>query len=84
MLCEIVNPGSIHKQLFRRDQFNEFAKFVRFFSTRLVQSVVQARMGEFVSHPCCISPETSDWFNLRVDEIGETAAYMKSAIKKSV
>lgn len=66
----------------KRDQFNEFAKFVRFFSTRLVQSVVQARMGGYVGHPCCISPETSDWFNLRVDEIGETAAYLKSAVKK--
>lgn len=57
---------------------------MRFFSTRLVQSVVQARMGGYVGHPCCISPETSDWFNLRVDEIGETAAYLKSAVKKYV
>ncbi|KAI1731896.1 autophagy-related protein 13 like protein [Ditylenchus destructor] len=65
----------------RREQ-NEFAKFVRFFSTRMVQSVVQERMGHLVSHKCCTNPDTSDWFNLIVDEIGEVAAYMKSGIKK--
>uniref|UniRef100_A0A915EQM8 Uncharacterized protein n=1 Tax=Ditylenchus dipsaci TaxID=166011 RepID=A0A915EQM8_9BILA len=37
------------------------------------------------SNGCCslllATPETPDWFNLIVDEIGEIAAYMKSGIK---
>uniref|UniRef100_A0A915EL74 Autophagy-related protein 13 n=1 Tax=Ditylenchus dipsaci TaxID=166011 RepID=A0A915EL74_9BILA len=60
----------------------DFVKFMRHFCTRLVQSVVQARMGQMaVAHSCSPTPETPDWFNLIVDEIGEIAAYMKSGIK---
>jgi len=52
----------------------EFATFMRYFCTRMVQSVVQARMGKLVSHPCHPSPEHTDWFNIALDEIGEVAA----------
>lgn len=55
---------------------------MKYFCTRIVQSVVQARMGDFINHPCKIRHENSDWFNIVVDEIGEIAAYLKSCITK--
>lgn len=60
----------------------EFVKFTRFFCTRLVQSIVQSRMGDLVKYECSPEPESSDWFNVHIDEIGEIAAYMKSGIKR--
>uniref|UniRef100_A0A1I7Y4M9 Autophagy-related protein 13 n=1 Tax=Steinernema glaseri TaxID=37863 RepID=A0A1I7Y4M9_9BILA len=59
----------------------EFQKFTKYFCTRLIQSVVQARTGEEVCHECVENPETSDWFNLRVDELGEITAYIRSSVQ---
>uniref|UniRef100_A0A0K0EXB2 Autophagy-related protein 13 n=1 Tax=Strongyloides venezuelensis TaxID=75913 RepID=A0A0K0EXB2_STRVS len=61
-------------------QYNDFAKFVKFLSTRLIQIVVQARMGEKLSHKCTPEPHLSDWFNLKIDEIGEVAKYLKKNV----
>jgi hypothetical protein len=55
---------------------------MRFFCTRIVQAVVQARMGKMQATPCSPNPEQSNWFNLVIDEIGEVAAYLKSTIGK--
>lgn len=63
-----------------REKFNEFSKLMKYFCTRIVQSIVQSRMGDFSSHSCKIRHDNSDWFNLIVDEIGEIAAYLKSSI----
>lgn len=35
-----------------------------------------------IAHKCKTTTDTSDWFNLVIDEIGEIAAYLKSGIKK--
>ncbi|KAK0396837.1 hypothetical protein QR680_001880 [Steinernema hermaphroditum] len=59
----------------------EFQKFTKYFCTRLIQSVVQARTGEEVGHGCIGNPETSDWFNFRVDELGEITAYIRSSVQ---
>uniref|UniRef100_A0A914C2G9 Autophagy-related protein 13 n=1 Tax=Acrobeloides nanus TaxID=290746 RepID=A0A914C2G9_9BILA len=39
-------------------------------------------MGDLVKYECSPEPESSDWFNVRIDEIGEIAAYLKSGIKR--
>lgn len=61
-------------------EYNDFAKFVKFLSTRLIQIVVQSRMGEKLSHKCTPDPHLSDWFNLKIDEIGEVAKYLKKNV----
>ena len=60
----------------------EFNKFMRYFTTRMVQALVQARMGIPISQRCSAEGETNDWFTLKIDEIGEIAAYLKSNVKK--
>ena len=65
-------------------EYNQYTKFLRFFSTRVIQSVVQARMGQPVHHKCNPEPDQNDWFAIKVDEIGEIAAYLRSHVKKLV
>lgn len=62
--------------------FLSYKKFLKFFSVRMVQSLIQSRLGDEVESKCspyCIN--TMDWFNMRVDELGEISAYLKSNIK---
>ncbi|CAD6185530.1 unnamed protein product [Caenorhabditis auriculariae] len=60
----------------------DFVKFVKYFTSRLVQTLVQARLGEHVDKICTAVPDHNDWFNLKIDEIGEVSAYLKSTITK--
>jgi hypothetical protein len=53
---------------------------MRFFCTRMVQAVVQARMGKMHPSLCVQASDQMIWFNLVMDEIGEVAAYLKSTI----
>lgn len=62
--------------------YPEFVKFGKFFTTRLVQAVVQSRLGQLMVQSCCVRPDTSDWFNLRIDEFGEIAAHMRSNVSR--
>uniref|UniRef100_A0A914HC02 Autophagy-related protein 13 n=1 Tax=Globodera rostochiensis TaxID=31243 RepID=A0A914HC02_GLORO len=64
-------------------EFKEYSSFMRFFSSRMVQAVVQARMGKMLPHPCTPNPDQADYFNLVIDEIGEISAYLKSTIGKN-
>uniref|UniRef100_A0A183CFP9 HORMA domain-containing protein n=1 Tax=Globodera pallida TaxID=36090 RepID=A0A183CFP9_GLOPA len=64
-------------------EFKEYSSFMRFFSSRMVQAVVQARMGKMLPHPCTPNPDPADYFNLVIDEIGEISAYLKSTIGKN-
>lgn len=61
-----------------------FVKMMKHFSTRIVQAVVQSRMGNNfkVSHPCSVRNDNSVWFNLVIDEIGEIAAHLKQRLEK--
>lgn len=63
-------------------EFKEYSSYMRLFSSRMIQVVVQARMGKMHPHPCTPNPDHPDYFNLIIDEIGEIAAYMKSTINK--
>ena len=49
-----------------------------------VQAVVQARLGRehFVALPCRQNTDPSDWFNLRIDELGEVAAQLRTNITR--
>ncbi|CAO4370195.1 unnamed protein product [Caenorhabditis nigoni] len=59
-----------------------YKKFLKFFSTRMVQTLIQARLGDEIESKCSpYSKNTLDWFNVRVDEVGEISAYIKSNIK---
>lgn len=59
-----------------------YTKFLKFFTTRLVQTLVQARLGSKIEQPCNGQPEQPDWFNMRVDELGEIAAYLRTALQE--
>ncbi|CAB3400955.1 unnamed protein product [Caenorhabditis bovis] len=62
-----------------------FVKQVRIFTSRLVQSLVQSRLGHFTPQTC--TPATSEptsgvWFGCNMDELGEVSAYLKKAISE--
>uniref|UniRef100_A0AC35U580 Multifunctional fusion protein Palmitoyltransferase Autophagy-related protein 13 n=1 Tax=Rhabditophanes sp. KR3021 TaxID=114890 RepID=A0AC35U580_9BILA len=59
----------------------EFNKFVKSLATRLIQSIVQSRMGEKLNQDCSTCPQLTDWFNLKIDEIGEIATYLKKNVQ---
>lgn len=65
------------------NEAKEFATFIRYFCTRAVQSIVQARMGKIIPHQCHPSPDHNNWFNVVIDEIGEIAAYLKSSVNRN-
>ncbi|VDM98630.1 unnamed protein product [Thelazia callipaeda] len=62
--------------------YQEFVKFGKFFTTRLVQAVVQSRLGQLIVQTCSVSPDPSDWFSVRIDEIGEVAAQLRTSVTK--
>uniref|UniRef100_A0A1I7T940 Autophagy-related protein 13 n=1 Tax=Caenorhabditis tropicalis TaxID=1561998 RepID=A0A1I7T940_9PELO len=65
------------------EAYLNYKKYIRFFAVRMVQSLIQARLGDEVESKCSpYSVNTVDWFNMRVDEIGEISAYLKSNIKE--
>ncbi|CAI5447426.1 unnamed protein product [Caenorhabditis angaria] len=66
------------------EQHDQFCKYMRIFSGRLVQSLVQSRQGDFAEQVCVPVSQNklgSDWFNMRIDEIGEIAAHLKAHVK---
>lgn len=60
----------------------EFNKYLRYFTTRTIQSLVQARMGIPISDRCSAVADSNDWFTMKISEIGEIAAYLKNNVKK--
>ncbi len=55
-------------------------RFVKFLAHKMVQVVVQSRLGEKASTPCRQLPSSGDWFNLAVDDIAEVAAETRKAL----
>ncbi len=49
----------------------EFTKYTKYFTIRLVQTVIQSRLGEKHKTRCGILAERNDWFNLKIEEYGE-------------
>uniref|UniRef100_A0A8R1ET91 Autophagy-related protein 13 n=2 Tax=Caenorhabditis japonica TaxID=281687 RepID=A0A8R1ET91_CAEJA len=58
-----------------------YKKYLKFFSARLVQALIQSRLGEEIESKCLTVAEGQDWFNMRIDELGEISAYLKSNIQ---
>ncbi|PAV88295.1 hypothetical protein WR25_13153 isoform A [Diploscapter pachys] len=55
------------------------SNFSRYFCRRLIQILVQSRTNEKYAHQCEGKP-TQDWFNLKLDELGEISAQIKRSI----
>lgn len=47
----------------------DMERFVKFLSQKMVQVIVQSRLGEKVCTPCKAHPSTADWFNLGIEDI---------------
>ncbi|VDK65322.1 unnamed protein product [Onchocerca ochengi] len=62
--------------------YQEFVKFGKFFTTRLVQALVQSRLGQLIVQSCSVSPDPTDWFSVRIDELGEVAAQLRTSVTK--
>ncbi|VDM63221.1 unnamed protein product [Angiostrongylus costaricensis] len=58
-------------------------QYGRYFSTRLVQVVVQSRTNEKFNLECTLPSNSPDWFNLRIDELGEVSAQVKRSISRT-
>ncbi|XP_069752430.1 autophagy-related protein 13 isoform X7 [Narcine bancroftii] len=55
-------------------------KFIKFFSLKTVQVIVQARLGEKICTRSSSSPTGSDWFNLAIKDIPEVTHEAKKAL----
>ncbi|EFO25681.1 hypothetical protein LOAG_02808 [Loa loa] len=62
--------------------YQEFVKFGKFFTTRLVQALVQSRLGQLIVQSCSVLPDSTDWFSIRIDELGEVAAQLRTSVTK--
>ncbi|KJH50959.1 HpcH/HpaI aldolase/citrate lyase family protein, partial [Dictyocaulus viviparus] len=62
------------------DYMRTLRQYGRYFSTRLVQVVVQSRTNEKFNLECTLPSNNPDWFNLRIDELGEVSAQVKRNI----
>ena len=59
----------------------DMERFVKFLSQKMVQVIVQSRLGEKICTPCKAHPSTSDWFNLGIEDIPEVVVETKKALK---
>ncbi|GMR60764.1 hypothetical protein PMAYCL1PPCAC_30959 [Pristionchus mayeri] len=64
------------------DSQADFNRFVKNFSTRLIQTVVQSRLGRTTDTTCTLPTDEKDWFSFRVDELGEVAAYIGQSLQR--
>ncbi|XP_004714362.1 autophagy-related protein 13-like [Echinops telfairi] len=55
-------------------------KFIKFFALKIVQVIVQARLGEKICTRSSSSPTGSDWFNLAIKDIPEVTHEAKKAL----
>ncbi|KAK0409717.1 hypothetical protein QR680_004710 [Steinernema hermaphroditum] len=66
------------------DNVQKFRPYFKAFTSRFVQSIVQARMGINISHQCEPVTEQSEWFNVFTDEVGEVSAEVRRNLKQSL
>ena len=59
----------------------EIEKYVKFLSQKMVQVIVQSRLGEKVCTPSKANASPSDWFNLGIEDIPEVVLETKKALK---
>lgn len=59
----------------------DMERFGKFLSQKMVQVIVQSRLGEKVCTPCKAHPSPSDWFNLGIEDIPEVGIETRKALK---
>ncbi|KAK6758160.1 hypothetical protein RB195_015778 [Necator americanus] len=79
-LDEVATASSSTAQPENPDYIKTLRQYGRYFSTRLVQVVVQSRTNEKFDLECTLPSTSPDWFNLRIDELGEVSAQVKRSI----
>lgn len=75
-----VSRGAASLGLSPQEQ-KDMERFVKFLSQKMVQVIVQSRLGEKVCTPCKAHPSSSDWFNLGIEDIPEVLAETKKALQ---
>ncbi|CAJ0929817.1 unnamed protein product, partial [Mesorhabditis belari] len=63
------------------ESLKKIRSYGKFFSTRFVQVVVQSRTNEKFDLTCSTGV-SADWFNVRVDELGEVSAQLRKSTTK--
>lgn len=52
--------------------------YVKYFTIRLVQAVIQSRSGyKVITEGSALKAEDTDWFNLRMEELGEVTSEIR-------
>ena len=62
----------------------DMERFVKFLTQKMVQVIVQSRLGEKMYTPCKEHPSSSDWFNLGIDDIPEVLIETKKALNGTI
>ena len=75
-----VSKGLASAGLSSQEQ-KDMERFVKFLSQKMVQVIVQSRLGEKVCTPCKAHPSPSDWFNLGIEDIPEVSTETKKALQ---
>jgi hypothetical protein len=72
---------SKNSKIFVDDQraYQDFVRFGKFFTSRLVWALVQSRSGDKIWSSCTAETDRTDWFNVRIDELGEVTAELRRA-----
>ena len=78
-----TSPGMTGVRLTMAEQ-KDMERFVKFLSQKMVQVIVQSRLGERIYTPCKAHPSTSDWFNLGIEDIPEVLIETKKALKGKI
>lgn len=75
------SPGLTSQVTLTPQEQKEMEKFVKFLCQKMIQVIIQSRLGEKVSTQCKAHPSVSDWFNLGIEDFPEVNAETKKALK---
>ena len=65
-------------------EMKDMERFVKFLCQKMVQVIIQSRLGEKMCTPCKAQPSNSDWFNLGIEDIPEVLAETKKALNGQI
>jgi len=78
-----TSPGMTGIRLNMQEQ-KDMERFVKFLTQKMVQVIIQSRLGERINTPCKSHPSTSDWFNLGIEDIPEVLIETKKAMNGKI
>jgi len=78
-----TSPGMTGARLNMQEQ-KDMERFVKFLTQKMVQVIIQSRLGERIYTPCKSHPSTSDWFNLGIEDIPEVLIETKKAMNGKI